>query len=564
MKACTPPSPLAAQQPGASVNRNRAPHRPAAAGSSVGPHLRLGLLGVPALFLLLTSSVLVAQPPAEEVRDRGSVDEEITVSETGVLLDFRGILSPRQVRELAADEIRVREDEVPRTTVRLEPILRSPDDRWHLLVYVDAVLSTEETVRQSALTLAQHAPAMVRLGEVRVLIDDGEVRELLPPTRSITRIEDVLAELGKRPVAFDRLTGLRQRFDTDLARATGDDTAIRRAAAAQEADLVRRQVDALIRTVGGGCPTEACSLLLVSDGFELRPDLYYLGAELAERYPESSVETQRAAVSLAESLAALEWITLAMPMRPAERVTSSEDKPRGSPDSDWVRFRQQAGTHVDGITITRKRERSALDRLSIENLGALILPTLQPLRMVADETAGGLVRTPDLLEPELESLAERFRVWYRTSRAVDGQIRPVEVFLVAGNRPLRTPYWTDASTPEGVAAARARGLLEGSAGPGTLPVRVEIEDAAVVATVDWGNGSPSMETPRIPLRISVAVAANGDPRAIHHQVSELAPSGDATTTSHRVEAPLPEEGVVAVVVEDLRNRVWGGARLRLP
>ena len=120
--------------------------------------------------------------------------------------------------------------------------------------------------------------------------------------------------------------------------------------------------------------------------------------------------------------------------------------------------------------------------------------------------------------------------------------------------------------PEGVAAARARGIREATAGHGTLPVRVELRDGAPVATVDWGAESPSLASGlQLPVRITIATAAAGAGQpSIRHRVTEIVTSADTTTTTHPIETPLPEDVEMAVVIEDLRLRVWGAARLRLP
>lgn len=515
------------------------------------------------LILLPLGSSLAAQQ-TDQIRDEGSVAEEITVSETSLLLDFRKVITPRQVRALSAGDVRIVEENVNRESVRLEPVLRSSGDRWHLLVYVDSLLATADTVRNAALALGQQVGLLARLGEVRILVNDGRVRELVAPTRNITALQDALAELGKRPVAFDRVSGMRQRFDTDLARAEGDDLDLRRAALAREEDLIRQQGDALLRTVGDGCPADACALLLITDGFELHPEVYYLGAELAARYPESGLEAQRTAVSLAESLSALEWVTLAVPFVETT-PPSTADRPRGSPHDDHDRFLQQTGSYFDGITIRRKHQRSGLADLSLKEMTAFLAPELQPVRMLTEETGGTLLSAADQLGDELQGLLQRFRIWYRTTRPLDGQIRAVEATLVDGNKPIRSPYWSDASTPEGVAAARARGLLEGSAEPGPLAVQAELRGARKLeVSVDWGADSASLTSgPSLPLRITVAFSASGERPVVEHDFEDLVVDPLVHTTESEIETTLPDgSGDLVVLVEDLRLRTWGAARLQ--
>ncbi|MES1241111.1 MAG: hypothetical protein ABUT39_05780, partial [Acidobacteriota bacterium] len=178
---------------------------------------------------------------------------------------------------------------------------------------------------------------------------------------------------------------------------------------------------------------------------------------------------------------------------------------------------------------------------------AQIQPDLSPLRALVGPTAGILASAEVLLPSTLETLGNRWHLYYQTQMPADGRLRPVEVRLRNGT-PVRARRWVRSSTPEGVAEARLRRLLAGDPLPGNLPLRIEAGRLVV--------GAFSAPEPAVPgpVRISVAYADG----TIRH---ELAPGIDAPGLSPDGgwSHALPD-GAVAVLVEDLARERWSAVR----
>jgi tetratricopeptide (TPR) repeat protein len=181
---------------------------------------------------------------------------------------------------------------------------------WRLVVYVDRQLSSNHTVRWAAMELAERSARLARLGEVEIVVAEPEPRLALAPTRDAGLIDDSLSGLFLAPAGTTPL--ITRREDYLIAKADGVEgeaaAALARQAARDERMIVRRQTDRLLEwLVASDPPTSRRALLLVGDGWDLQPDLFYGAAAAAlEREPDGGPAEE--ARRLAEALAAYGWV----------------------------------------------------------------------------------------------------------------------------------------------------------------------------------------------------------------------------------------------------------------
>ena len=510
-----------------------------------------------ALCLLGAGRLAGQQSQPEDV----DVREEVTVSEASVLVDFGEDFPRRRLTRVSPEDVVVLEEGVPREVIRLQPVLAAPDDQWQSLVYFDTVLSSTDTIRRAARALGEVATALTQIGEVRVVVADPGPREVLR-TRSAVHVQDAMADIARDLRGREELAAGRR----SLARRESPGGEARREALRREVGIVRSQNDRLLRLLGEGCPATACSLFWVSDGFDVRPARHFLGDEATPSDLALGEQVKRSAVEVSDSLSALERVTIVPVLAPPREV---ETEAIGDPHSGYDLFLLEQGSYFDGIRVPlgRRTRRSARrDQAGTVRQGfdALIDPTLEPLRIAAEESSGVLVRSPERLLPALQSLALRYRVWFRTTRVLDGQMATLEAQLRNG-RQLHVPRWAEASTPHGVAAARARGAFVGEGPPGDLELVVERKQNRLEIRLPWSDDDLTVTSGlEAPIRVTAAVPQAEGVRVVHRTVSieEPSPAGDT------ISIELPEDLVVApdqdlaVHVEDLRFRIWGRALLR--
>ena len=510
---------------------------------------------------LLSSPRLNAQEP--EVADRPRVEEEITISESALIVDFGEGMTASQLARISAAQVQLFEEGVLREVVDLTPVLHARSESWRLVVWLDAPTTSTETVRRVSAALGGVATAMTQLGSVEIVVADPRPETRLK-SRSAVRLQDEFAALVREPPGGDALRYLRRE-------SSGRSVEARRSDLATEVGIVRRQADQLLEFLGSSCAASACGLVLVSDGFDLSPASHYLGDAATDADRALGRETELAAIELAEALASLQWVTLVPAFVEQSRPT---EKAIASPDTGFQTWARDRGSYFDGIRIPLGRRTGGRSRdpaAPVRNLGALVSPWLEPLRQIADETSGLVIRntqTPgrdgqiSALIDGLQALALRYRVRYRTDRPLDGQVRTLEARLSNG-REVTVPRWVEGSTPHGIASARARQLLAGEGGVGELAVRVRAEEPGELrVAVDWGDDSPVVVS-GLPgaLRVTVARRLERRPPQIAHRVAEVASPGTETGDLVVSIDPAWFGSELAVVVEELRFRVWGASSL---
>jgi hypothetical protein len=183
--------------------------------------------------------------------------------------------------------------------------------RARVAVYFDLALSGSEGVERAAAALADSAAALTAAGPVEVVAADPRPELLLPPTGDPLAVAGLLRTVAAEAPGSGELAALRLDYREDVAAAGGDPEEVRAVARDyldEELELVRRSVDgfeAWLAAAGvGGAAGGGGLLVLVSDGFDLDPRGFYLGAAAAAGSPGGPAARWR---GLAERLAAAGW-----------------------------------------------------------------------------------------------------------------------------------------------------------------------------------------------------------------------------------------------------------------
>ena len=408
---------------------------------------RLGVAGVgallAALFTLATAGAAVAQP-AREVPPPYA--ETVEVVESSVVVEL-----PANRPDAGAEELLVLEGGISRRVTRLEPL--GGEDPWELLVWIDATLCRSESLASTLLGLARHSTLLARLGRVRVVLAEESPREVLAASREPRAIELALAAVASDEGACgDGASELLWE-----ARAAADPTAAE-GVLARLAELVASRGRLLARTAGP-CPHDACAVLLVAHGYPLELDLALpqpLRSPAVLAFGTRLGEANRA---LARRLALGRWALVALPFQPPPPPGTDEHAlPRGArpgPDAIPPRKHLPSGygrkdkddPGVLGVRVwPRGRARRArTDALPPKAWDIFLLPEMAPLRALADGTGGMLLRVPDQLAPALAELAQRTRIWYRTTPLAPGEVRELVVLVGSPPRRALAPAWVGSS-----------------------------------------------------------------------------------------------------------------------
>lgn len=401
---------------------------------------------------------------------------------------------------------------------------------WRIVLYFDAPLTDPEALEEAAWALADRAEELTRLGEVEVVLADPFPESYEAPTRDPELLRETLELVAEEGISAGGLAFLR-----DEVEETRDPREARRALAV-EREVPVQSVQGLAETVAArttpAMGTESARpsvLILVQGGFSTDPAAFYqpfLGED--EKTEEAAVTadlgaTESAARRLdrvAEALAAAGWVV--SPLAPP------------------------------GLG----QRRSDLDA---------------PLERLAATTGGHLARSGDELSTVLGELDRRSAVRFLAPGPVDGTPRPLEVRAGGGAVPT-SAAWAASATPDGLAGARARRLLEEpTARPDngwTVEGRVLLpasQNRAGVARLEALLAWPERPggSPGGPLRVSV-VATRLDGEAVERHETVTPP--DLSTASgwlYRTDLSEAEDvQSVAVVVEDLGTGQWGGSAAR--
>ncbi len=234
------------------------------------------LVTLVALCALLVSSQAGAQDP-----DQG-IEETIRVFESRLLLDLSQPTS-RPSATLNPQEVVVYEGGAAHTPTSIVPLPNAGS--WRTVVYVDAPMAYNHTIRRALLALGDFAIDMTALGTMEIVIADPQPRTAFAAESRSNIVESALARTAGLEIPAGEFNALRAAFRAKLK--DGPVSAAERGQAMlAETQLVRRQADALQRFASSGGLGQPTILFLITDGYYLEPEiLYFRDAEQPETLP---------------------------------------------------------------------------------------------------------------------------------------------------------------------------------------------------------------------------------------------------------------------------------------
>jgi hypothetical protein len=433
------------------------------------------------------------------------------------------------------EDILVFEDGAPRQAVKAEP-LRPGASPWSIVLYFDRTLASPQTVHDAALVLSRQARELADLGTVEIVTAHPAPKVELPATRDVRSLSAILGGI-----------------------AAGAQKEIRPGRTAAQPvvlppALMQKPLDRLAAFLGGRSEGSggAHALFLVADAFVPPPG----EAALLTGDPGAPVPPGSLAAVLRETsrvLAGYGWVTFAGPFRD----TSEELQRRQMGDMDRIRVMAGGSQHTNGtppVIAMPSPDRGVRGDERVANVFSR--PDSAPWLALAQPTSGTVLGVGEQLGAVIDGLARRWRVWYRAPESLDGQLRLVEVRLPSAAEPLRGPRWVRSSTPEGLAAARARLLADDVAvSGGSLAIEATLTGRTLKLRL-----SPAAALPPGPVRITYAFDNATEVRHVVVPDANLEKGWE-----HTLEIQSPPQGAqrVAVVVENLARGAWGGAKAGL-
>lgn len=491
-------------------------------------------------------------------------EAEVLVQEAALAVDFAGAVSPRELAMIEPDDVVVLENGERRAVTRIEPIARLPVPTeppvfewatacaWNLVIYVDTVLSDPATILEGTLALGQQAEALAELGCVGIVSADPSPVVLVASSRSPEYIAKTLVDLA-RAVRTER-----DRDPVQVKRPPG--------AGGRDISKVASQWDRLLGFVATHRSAGPKALFLISDGFVLSTtDLEILsGRERPSEGRDGDRLPADVVIDTAQTLSSYGWLTIAMPHVPGTGEPLERPVDRFDSWRDLAEDRIRAGERRSVInffgTTRAGRQTSGLDDRLYE---AYLLPTLAPLRALAQATSGEVVWSQRQLGEVLETLRRRRLLWYQTPEPHDGRVRRLQVHLSETGEYLEAPWWKRSSTPDLVAESRLRQVLAGEVSGASLEVHAEVVPSGRETRAD------------AELRVRVSPVVFGERASIGHVRVSVGFIGPAAGGSfqHRTDYDAPPLGGVwqyrmplqipdgvtglAVAVEDLSLEEWG-------
>lgn len=502
----------------------------------------------------------------------------------------------KPLTELAGEELQVRsgEDLVGVTD------LGAVGGNWRVVLYFDQLLSDSIAFRNATIELAGKALELTRLGPVEIILGGAEVRTALPPTRDPDALSQALGWLRLREDARDEQAEIRRQLLELLQPAeteevgSAEEVDVSRAVAEAlnlETRLLSGQRERLLLWAADNRDPGAKALFYIGSGFDAEPaDFYRSEIEPSLIGPVAdSLQSARVTLSaeeLGQVLSVYGWTIFPAlpPVREDLLLTPDEDSPPTQEGADKVDVIYQDGRLVDKTTIgfdpTKVlRERRKAREEEEKEVASVLLDPIAPLRALAKSTGGEVVVTDLQLADLLQRLPQRRRLtWDGPETGV--QLKRVEVTARAAAADGRVPTtvrsreWVAAVTPEVVAEARSRQILDNEIDEGDLPVSAALEPAGpesgsrLVVQIEASAEALKQPGP-IPLRVSLAeedsqggveishrLVEVGTPAAVDVVEAESDFAGRALDfTVSLAEAP---EGPLMVLVEELETGIWGG------
>jgi hypothetical protein len=468
-----------------------------------------------------------AAAPQAEPSSAAAARETVEVIELSVLADVparRGTLGWDPVD---VGDVELTEDGVSREVTEIEAATAADTGgSWRVLVWIDGERCVHARLLRRLEALGAAREELAALGAVQVVAAD-------PLPRVLT------GTVGWQGFAADVASRVRcraaPREAADRLRAAGRPAAA--LAAWAGAEIARN--DALLRSAGSATREGPALLVLLSEGYDLRPHLRW-----AERERPAGAEAfaERAAAAteeLGRGLAEGGWTVLVPAL----------DAPRSSAGGGVVGTTEPSipgSSRVPMLRVWPRRSRGQM-RPPAE-YGVFLDFTLEPWRRVAALTAGGIATSAEDLRAALDEVRAKRRVWYRSARPEPGETRELRLALRhSDGQPIRAPALLPARWASvAVAATRARaGLNAASGGESGLTWNVRR------LAQGWRVGLP--ERARIRWALVVPAAPDAPVPELAFHVAGL--SGEVT---------LPTGGTAppgaALYLEDLESGAWMLAR----
>lgn len=356
---------------------------------------------------LLLSARAAGQPPP-------TFSDLLSVREREILIDLPDTLEDNRLKP---EDFQVLVDGQPWEVTRAAPLFEEDGaGPWTLLIYVDRTLARPGTVFYSGLALANRARALTSLGTVEVAVAGSDPATVLAPTREARQVEGTLTDLAAEArVERDRTEG-RTAADGEL-----------------KAEGVRRQLDKLLDFLSARRSAGPHALFLVADGFGVSPEQAIL---LSSGTPADGPSGLLPATiqRTARLLAAYGWVTIVLPLR-KEGLGLQQSKVS---DIDRMRVNSRGPGEPPVILVPPKPTTLVFPGV----IDLFIKPETAALRPLAQATTGTVIGFEEQLDPALDALTRRWRLWIAEPEApLEEAIQTLAVRLPGNSKAVRAPEW---------------------------------------------------------------------------------------------------------------------------
>ena len=446
---------------------------------------------------------------------------------------------------------------------------------WRVLIYVDLQLAGISSVRDAAWRLGGRAEQLTALGPVEIWLADDSAQRVFGPSRDAAALKKALRKTVAHNFGQRRMYQLRSHYyeesngSVGLANRRGTygeagaEANLALAYARQEHTLIEQR-RALLQNVlaGASIPDSPQAALLVSGGYDLVPGEFYLPTIEANQDNSQGYTTQRIEADFrswdqgqtnrheAEQLSALGWTLFPVVTQDSTFLATNDVSIGGASAGNRLFSTGPASTSSPAFVFRHPNE---------------------PWRVISHVTGGELVTDVRQLDDAIEHLSQRWLVTYQVAQRRDGSVHQIELRAKRPGLELAGPSYISAGTPEAVAAARARKLLDGGEERGDLPVAAMVRSlpeevkggvsGRLEAKVAFGPLGEARKTlVNTTLRFTIAVPQRDGTVKVFHDSADHADLTDRGGWIYDAKLVAPKgTQKIAVVVEELTTGAWGAA-----